>query len=160
MRALLLTLVTLAATAYAAVPASSQQYFYAILEGSQQVPPVNTAASGLGCFTLNGNNTLDYQVAYYNLSSPELYAHIHGPAPVGQNGLVVFQFAGGTPKIGTFGPLTATQVADLMAELYYVNIHTSKFPSGELRGQILVANEPCTVAVENTTWGAIKALYQ
>jgi hypothetical protein len=144
----------------AAVPASSQQYFYANLEGSQQVPPTHSMASGLGCFTLGSQNTLDYQVAYYDLSSPELYAHIHGPAQIGENAPAIFQFAGGTPKIGTFGPLTPTQVADLTAGLYYVNIHSTKFPSGEIRGQILPTTDPCSVPVENTTWGAIKALYE
>ncbi|KQS30779.1 CHRD domain-containing protein [Dyadobacter sp. Leaf189] len=32
--------------------------------------------------------------------------------------------------------LTEAQVADLKAGLYYVNIHTVKYPTGEIRGQL------------------------
>jgi hypothetical protein len=53
------------------------------------------------------------------------------------------------------GPLTPAQVADLMNGLSYINIHTSQFPGGEIRGQIL----PSTVAVDPGTWGQIKTLF-
>ena len=33
--------------------------------------------------------------------------------------------------------LTPTQVADLMAGKWYVNIHTAKNPGGEIRGQMM-----------------------
>ena len=35
--------------------------------------------------------------------------------------------------------LTAEQVADLKAGLYYVNIHSKKYPNGEIRGQLKTA---------------------
>ena len=33
--------------------------------------------------------------------------------------------------------LTDAQASDLMAGLYYVNIHTDAYPNGELRGQFV-----------------------
>jgi hypothetical protein len=33
--------------------------------------------------------------------------------------------------------LNATQEADLMGNLMYVNLHTVAFPGGEIRGQLL-----------------------
>jgi hypothetical protein len=33
--------------------------------------------------------------------------------------------------------LTDAQANDLMAGLYYVNIHTDTYPNGELRGQVV-----------------------
>ena len=73
-------------------------------------------------------------------------AHIHDNGPVGVNGPIRFDFSftGGTN--GTIGPLTfdttPAQVADLRANRWYVNIHTSNFTGGEIRGQIKRANVP------------------
>ncbi len=124
------------------------------------MPPSGSSATGFGCFVLNPDNTLDFQVTYAGLTAPEIAAHIHGPAPVGLNAAVVFTFALGSPKFGTFGPLTAAQVSDLSHGLYYVNIHSTAFPGGEIRGQILTSADPCAVPTEETTWGAIKSFYE
>ena len=35
--------------------------------------------------------------------------------------------------------MTDVQANDLMTGLYYVNIHTDTYPSGELRGQLIKA---------------------
>lgn len=141
-------------------PASAQQYFQANLDGLQVVTPNASPAVGFGCFTLNPDSTLDYQVSYVGLLGVETSAHIHGPAPAGVNAGVQFAFALGTPKVGTFGPLTGAQMSDLMSGLYYVQIHTNLFPGGEIRGQILASGSPCTVATEETTWGIVKKLYE
>jgi len=143
-----------------ALPVSAQQYFQAVIDGAQEVPPSGSPATGFGCFVLNPDNTLDYMVSYTGLTGAETAAHIHGPAPVGANAGVVFPFLVGTPKIGTFGPLTAAQVADLSNGLYYVNIHSNVNPGGEIRGQILTSGNPCAVPTEESSWGAIKAFYE
>lgn len=160
MRIAIRAFVVVAVVALAAAPALAQQYFVATLQGSQEVPPNSSTASGFACFTLNTDGTLDYQVEYTGLSSAETGAHIHGPAPAGVNAGVVFPFALGTPKIGTFGPLTAQQVSDLTNGLYYVNVHTVEIPGGEIRGQIGAVASNCSVPVEESTWGAVKSLYE
>ncbi len=44
-------------------------------------------------------------------------------------------------KLGT--PSTsAAQVADLLAGLWYLNLHTNAFPGGEIRGQVLARSVP------------------
>lgn len=143
-----------------ALPVLAQQHFEAVIEGDQEVPPSGSTAAGYGCFKLNPDNTLDYSISYFGLLGVENGAHIHGPAPVGVNAGVVFVFGLGSPKIGTFGPLTAQQVSDLSNGLYYVNIHSDVFPGGEIRGQILASEGQCAVPTEDKTWGAVKALYE
>ena len=160
MRLLLRAILVVAVAMLFALPVSAQQYFQATIDGAQEVPPSGSTATGFGCFVLNPNNTLDYLVSFSGLSGPEIAAHIHGPAPVGLNAAVVFTFGLGSPKLGTFGPLTAAQVADLSSGLYYVNIHSTVFPGGEIRGQILTSGESCAVPTEETTWGAIKSFYE
>jgi hypothetical protein len=109
---------------------------------------------------LNPDNTLDYLVSYTGLVGTETGAHIHGPGPAGVNAGVQFALVAGNPKAGTVGPLSAAQASDLAGGLYYVQIHSTMWPGGEIRGQILRSEESCAVPTDETTWGAIKALYE
>ena len=62
--------------------------------------------------------------------------HIH-KGPADSTGAVVINF--GTTFTSPFAfkdTLTEAQVADLKAGLYYVNIHSAKYPNGEIRGQL------------------------
>lgn len=113
------------------------------IDGSQQVPPVVTAASGTGLVTLDTvTNQLDWNITFSGLITPEIAAHFHGPAPVGVNAGVQISLALGSPKIGS-QIITAAQEADVLAGLWYVNIHSQTFPGGEIRGQVVP--EPMTV---------------
>ena len=132
--------------------------FAATIDGLQEVPPVVTNGSGNGCFTLNSDNTLSFNIEFSGLTGTETAAHIHGPAPPGANAGVQFGLPTGSPKVGSVGPLSAQQVSDLQAGLYYVNIHSTTNPGGEIRGQI-IAGACGPVSVEETTWGRIKSLY-
>ena len=73
--------------------------------------------------------------------------HFHGPALTNQNAGVQVDFGAisGTvsPSIGNT-VIGAGQAADLLAELWYINIHTAAFPGGEIRGQVLPAPEPAS----------------
>jgi hypothetical protein len=159
MRNVVIAIAVLTLAAFIPTLATGQTYFKAVIDGAQEVPPTPSPGTGLGCFMLDANNMLHYEVSYTGMMGAETAAHIHGPAPIGANAGVVFPFALGTPKIGSFGPLTAVEVADLSNGLYYVNIHSQIFPGGEIRGQILTSGSPCTVPVENRTWGVIKSIY-
>jgi hypothetical protein len=68
-------------------------------------------------------------------------AHFHGPAEVGKNApVVIFISTKGAPFTSPFSgsaTLTDAQAADLMAGMWYANIHTPANPGGEVRGQVL-----------------------
>ncbi len=139
--------------------AASAQPFMADINGAQQNPPVFSPGVGQGCFTLDANFMLHYDISFSGLLGTEILAHFHGPAPAGINAGVQIPLPLGSPKIGSVGPLTALQVAQLTSGLWYVNIHSTLFGGGEIRGQVLTGTCP-PVAVEATTWGAIKSLYR
>ncbi|MGH2543745.1 MAG: CHRD domain-containing protein, partial [Ardenticatenaceae bacterium] len=121
--------------------------YEANLSGANEVPPVDTPASGRAVLALDGDaTTLAYRVSVSDIVSITA-AHIH-LAPEGVNGDVIFTLYDGTgffdpehPISGTI-TLTDSQLFDLMADDYYVNVHTEANPGGEIRDQIRAYEPP------------------
>ena len=137
-------------------------HFRAVLNGYQENPAV--ASTGFGTFeaTLVDDTTLHYVFTYGGLEGGNsLFAHVHFGARTGVNGGVSFFLCGGSTKPtpcpnveGTVeGDVTAADVvgpsaqgieAGSFAEILramragtaYANIHTTRWPGGEIRGEI------------------------
>ena len=127
--------------------ASAQQKFTVSLNGVQENPPVNSPGIGSCVLTLDTAETqITLGCTYSGLGSNASDAHIHTNGPVGVNGPVLFNLTGasGTSGTLTLAPtaVTPAQVADLRAKRWYVNIHTTNFSDGEIRGQIKIATTP------------------
>jgi hypothetical protein len=125
--------------------ASAQQKFIAHLDPQQEVPARVSNGTGVCVVTLNAAETSIGAVCNYSGLTSNLTAnHIHGNAAPGVNAgvLIGLNFTGGTSGSFTVGPLaiTAPQVANMRAHLFYVNFHTTNFGGGEIRGQLKQAN--------------------
>ncbi len=114
------------------------------LTGAQEVPPKETNAYGTANVSYNKcNKILKYTISWTNLTGEPVGSHIHGTAPKGVNAPVKHDFTSLIPKT-TSGTFTNSVMVDgiaikedsLLAGFYYFNIHTPKFPGGEIRGQI------------------------
>jgi hypothetical protein len=119
------------------------------LTGNEEVPPVQTEATGVAEFTPMGMDSIGYSINATNIEGVTA-GHIHQGAK-GENGpVVVTLFKYDTPmnevsENGTItadkleGPMAGKQVSDLAAAgangTLYVNIHTEMNPNGEIRGQ-------------------------
>lgn len=132
--------------------------FRAHLTGEQEVPARETEAVGQAIFQLrNGGTELHYKLIVANLDNITM-AHIH-KAPAGVNGGVVAWLyppsapamlisgtTNGVLKEGIIkkenltGALAGMELSDLVALFAegtaYVNVHTTRYPGGEIRGQI------------------------
>jgi uncharacterized protein (DUF1800 family) len=110
-------------------------------------PQTGVTSNGSGAATLRLSSDETFAIlsmSYGNLTSPVTGAHIHGPADPGQSGGILFDIDAATPQadgtyLWTFVPVGANSVADIVNAIKsgrtYVNIHTSTYPSGEIRGQ-------------------------
>lgn len=128
----------LLAFALLAPACSPTENYTASLVGGSAVPPVQTGAQGNAAVTLDPTtNLMTYQVAHAGLSGPVTGAHIHGPAGTSGTGPIVVPFRNTdrTPIQGS-ASLTNAQVSQLRAGSYYINVHTARNPTGEIRGQI------------------------
>ena len=112
------------------------------LTGAEEVPPVTTAATCTITVTVDDvANTVTASGSYSGMSGDVFGAHIHGQAPVGTNSgvLVGLNHTGGMD--GSILPpnnvnVPASTVNTILSGLAYLNVHSTMFNSGELRGQI------------------------
>ena len=121
-----------------AAPAS----FNVPLTGAQQVPPVQTAGSGMAVLTFDpSTRDVTWSVTYSGLSSDVTMAHFHGPAAEGKNaGVVIWLSKQGAAPTSPFtgqATLTPAQADQFMSGQWYVNVHTKDHPAGEIRGQVI-----------------------
>jgi hypothetical protein len=105
------------------------------LEGSQEVPPVQTSASGTGTITVADDGTVTGSILTMGIEGT--MAHIHSGAP-GANGppVVTLTKAGSTFTVPANSKLTEAQRASLDKGELYVNVHSAAHPNGEIRGQL------------------------
>jgi hypothetical protein len=126
----------------------------ASIDGAQANAGAGTGslATGNAALTYDDvSNLLSWEVDWNNLFGTLTVAHFHGPAAPGINAGVEVNFLGiapGNPSIGSTN-ISSAQATDLLAGLWYVNIHTDSNPGGEIRGQIGLVNvpEPSTLAI-------------
>jgi hypothetical protein len=128
------------------------------LRGDEEVPARDTAAQGQAIFHVNEDGTaISYKLNVANIENVT-QAHIH-LAPAGSNGgIVAWLYPAAPPSQlipgrtqGTLGEgeitasslvgaLSGHPLSDLLNAMQnggaYVNVHTSQFPPGEIRGQI------------------------
>jgi hypothetical protein len=109
--------------------------FGANLTQAQEVPPTGSAGTGYADLTLDNSLNLHLELSATGLSSTISASHIHKGA-VGVNGAVVFNIGAFSGTTSVDFILTPAQRDEILAGLYYVNIHTANFPGGEIRGQI------------------------
>jgi hypothetical protein len=119
-----------------------------VMSGAQEVPL--STSSALGFMDVNyrkDTKILNYKVTWSGLTSAPTLMHIHGLAPTGYPaGVVQTILAAANPTLfpatGTYsGSMLVDGVVvkeqDLLNGLYYMNMHTTANPSGEIRGQIV-----------------------
>jgi hypothetical protein len=133
--------------------------FSAHLIGFNEVPANNTAGHGDLTFTMTSTQ-IKFRLVYTGLGGPPAAAHIHvGQKNVNGGVSVFFCGGGGQPACpaSTSGTVAGTataanvvgptaqgfSVGDLAAVeraikagVTYANMHTAKFPGGEIRGQV------------------------
>src|SRR5262245_26025291 len=111
----------------------------ASLFAGQEVPPTGSAADGIAVIFLDTTtNTIHFTIVH-NVTSPT-GAHFHGTAFPGTNAPILIDIGAITgltsPMVGQATLTTAQQATDLLAGRWYVNIHSSTFSGGEIRGQL------------------------
>ncbi len=119
--------------------------FVAKPSGANEVPAATTKASGTALIRVNSKKrTVCWVIHVKNLSATATAAHIH-PGVAGATGAPVLTLStpnGGKKNAKSAGcttlPAGSTLISQILANprAFYVNVHTSNFPNGEVRGQL------------------------
>ncbi len=129
-----------------------------LLDGSQEVLPTPTEATGnlIGIYNPS-TRSLIFNVTFTGLEGVTTMAHFHGPAPAGTNGaaqitLTTLPMGVSSGNFSDSFVLTDVQETELLSELWYINIHTTAYPGGEIRAQLIVPaicddGDVCTIDV-------------
>jgi hypothetical protein len=135
----------------AAAPADARTWnLFANLDGAQETPVVVTPATGTAVITYDDvTNLLSWTISYSGLIGTTNNAHFHGPATwgVAASPRVNIAFNTGVTADTLVGSATISNAfeTELLAGLWYINIHSTFRPAGEIRGQVVP--EPGTVAL-------------
>lgn len=117
--------------------------FKVAFTGVQQVPPVQTAATGTADLTYDpATRLVTWSVTYTGLSGPATMAHFHGPATAGNNAPpVIWLTQKGATSVESpiKGEVTLTpeQAQQFTAGEWHINVHTQANPKGEIGGQVV-----------------------
>ena len=133
--------------------------FRAALNGYNEVPSKSTLARGTFRAVAN-DDRIRYTLTYSNLETPALFAHIHFAQSKVVGDVIAFLCGGGDKPTCPASSGTVTGVIDradiigpeahgiepgrfreavraMRAGATYANVHSERFPSGEIRGQIV-----------------------
>jgi hypothetical protein len=161
----LIPLLALACSAYAADHGAAK------LQGYSEVPAIATGASGSFKATVRAHDgAIDYTLSYTGLEADVRQAHIHLGQTSVNGGVMVFlcqttfnpdptglaptcvqdgSVSGTITAANVIGPtgqgVDAAEFAEVVRAIRsgvaYANVHTVKFASGEIRGQIIIKTE-------------------
>lgn len=126
-----------------AASASADRGFSGDLSGAQEVPSTASAGTGAAYAFLDAGETqITVFLSFSGLTTAATAAHIH-EASAGANGPALFSLSPPAATAGEITPLvialSAAQVTSLKNGSFYVNVHTSTFPGGEIRAQLYPA---------------------
>lgn len=114
--------------------------FAANMQGSQEVPPDTSHASGHAVVLLDkATGEVNLTGNFQGLSSNATASHIHR-APIGVSGPIIVPLLLSGDTSGTItgtDTLSAADISAMDSSNTYVNVHTGSFPAGEIRGQLI-----------------------
>ena len=125
--------------------------------GANENPPNGSSATGIISGTYdNFTKRIFYTVTFSGLTTPATGAHFHSPATTTTNAAVIIPFTGfPAATSGTYSGsslVTPTQEAQLFAGLWYANIHSSTYPGGEIRVQVILGAASTAIYSFNNTY--------
>jgi hypothetical protein len=144
LRSTILVLAVVPALAIPSLASAGPPRLTTDLTGLEEVPPGDFDATGFADLNLHkGKGTVCFELSWADVDGTVTAAHIH-QAPAGENGPVVVGLLGGgaVPPGTTTGSGCVDASRELITAIrknptdYYVNVHSTVYPAGAIRGQL------------------------
>lgn len=143
-RRIVLALAALACVAWAGTATAAPVKFKVQLTSAAEVPASNTKGKGVADLTWDASTrVVTWHINYSDLSSPATMSHFHNGANGAKCGgpVVIWLTKKGSPvksPITGKATLTPEQAQQLDAGNWYINVHSTDHPAGEICGQVIV----------------------
>jgi Cu/Zn superoxide dismutase len=112
--------------------------FHANMVASEETPATTSKGKGTADVTVDtAAKKVMWTIKIDGLTGAATAAHIHGPAAKGAKAPPEIDMS--KAIMSGSAAITDAQIADIKAGKTYVNVHTAKFPDGEIRGQLEAA---------------------
>ncbi len=121
-------------------------HFHADMSDAPQRLPTYSPGVGRAEFKLERDTLkLSWTVTYKDLTTEPVGLHLHGPVPAEGTAPVMFDLTSDSFRSPVEGEkiLTEGEVAYLVQSLTYINLHTTQYPEGELRGPVRRIRPQC-----------------
>lgn len=121
-------------------------HFYADMSAHDQHAPTESPGIAQAEFVLYRDTLeLSWKISYRDLTSSPVAIHLHGPVAPATEAPIMFGLAADDFESPIEGSrvITIGEVSQLVRNLTYVNLHTTEYPKGELRGSLKKQRPKC-----------------
>ncbi len=149
LRSIAMALIAAIALAACAVPGVPAREVRIELGGANQVPPNKSTASGRATIWVHADRTVDGIIETSGMSGTAASISVGGPAAIGPVAVQLIRNSSEGPVAMEQAPVSGSswsvpRSARLGEEQYraflagetYINVHSARFPEGEIRGQL------------------------
>jgi len=116
---------------------AAEQSFVAVMNGANDIPPIDTPATGIAQLVLDTDTlAFRYEIQLFDLANfTMMHIHLGGPDV---DGPLVYTLSRNRSITHVAGQqvLDPIDLPDLLNGGLYVNAHTTAYPGGEIRGQL------------------------
>lgn len=106
------------------------------LSGSEETPPVTTAASGEGVLKIAKDKSVSGSIKTTGIDGTVAHIHLGAPGESGPPIITLEKTADGVWSVPAGSKLTDEQYASFKAGNLYVNVHSAEHKPGEIRAQL------------------------
>lgn len=131
--ALLLTGALVLVTAYSSARAGDGAVS---LSGSEETPPVTTAATATGYIRITADRSATGQIKTSGMEGTSAHIHLGAPGESGPPIITLVKGPNGLWKVPSGSTLTDQQYASFKQGNLYVNVHSAEHKGGEIRTQL------------------------
>jgi hypothetical protein len=107
-----------------------------MLSGQQQVPPISSSAAGTAMINVAPDRTVSGKVTYSGVDATAAHIHQGGSGSNGPPIVPLTKVADSSFEVPKGARLTEEQYEQYKKGNLYVNIHSERYPGGELRAQL------------------------
>ena len=128
---------TLSVAALVLIAAAAQAKDLSVkLTGDQEVPPMDSKATGTAKLTIKDDMTVTGKIKTKDIAGTVAHVHLAAPGKSGPPIITLVKGSDGEWSVPENSKLTDEQYKSFKAGDLYVNVHSDAHPSGEIRGQV------------------------